>query len=208
MYRYSHQVRQTMAHYRLKNTVIAIILVIAVIGCIVFSSMYASANTYRSHSRNQINHRIMSDLTNARTLAERLTSSVQSNTAATLAQIRQYVYAMDQLNTIAITLDGEAGRIIPADAIDALFRRESLTVVKKTKNGPVDQDIVPMIRQLETTLVDANTLRLDCLICCQNPTLNPAQMVAALEKYMPELSPDHARYCRNEIYTTNEKVFR
>ena len=122
MYRYSHQVRQTMANYRLKNTVIAIILVIAVIGCIVFGSMYASANTYRSHSRNQINHRIMSDLTNARTLAERLTSSVQSNTAATLAQIRQYVYAMDQLNTIAITLDGEAGRIIPADAIDALYQ--------------------------------------------------------------------------------------
>ena len=95
-----------------------------------------------------------------------------------------------------------------AAAIDSLFRRESLTVVKKTKNGPVDQDIIPMIRQLETTLVDANTLRLDCLICCQNPTLNPAQMVAALEKYMPELRPDHARYCRNEIYTPNEKVFR
>ena len=29
---------------------------------------------------------------------------------------------MDQLNTIAITLDGEAGRIIPADAVDALYQ--------------------------------------------------------------------------------------
>ena len=44
------------------------------------------------------------------------------NTAATLAQIRQYVYAMDQLNAMAISLDGEGGRIIPADAIDALYQ--------------------------------------------------------------------------------------
>ena len=122
MYRYSHQVRQTMANYRLRNTIIAIVLVIAVIGCIVLGSLYASAGTYRARSRDQISHRVMSDLTNARTLAERLTSSVQSNTAATLAQIRQYVYAMDQLNTIAITLDGESGRIIPADAISALYQ--------------------------------------------------------------------------------------
>ena len=94
------------------------------------------------------------------------------------------------------------------DAIDGLFRRETLTVVKKTKNGPVDQDIIPMIQRLETVLADENTVKLDCLICCQNPTLNPAQLVAAIEAYLPELRPDHARYCRNEIYTTNEKVFR
>ena len=122
MYRYSHQVRQNMANYRLRNAIIAVVLVLAIAGCILLGGMYASAGTYRSRSRDQINHRIMSDLTNARTLAERLTSSVQSNTAATLAQIRQYVYAMDQLNAMAISLDGEGGRIIPADAIDALYQ--------------------------------------------------------------------------------------
>ncbi|MBR6787586.1 MAG: hypothetical protein IKM26_06675 [Clostridia bacterium] len=122
MYRYSHQVRQNMANYRLKNTIIAFVLIIALIGCVVLGGLYASAATYRSKSRDQIEHRILSDLTNARTLAERLTSSVQSNTASTLAQIRQYVYSLDQLNAMAISLDGESSRIVPADAIDALYQ--------------------------------------------------------------------------------------
>lgn len=93
-------------------------------------------------------------------------------------------------------------------AIIELFQQESLPVMKKTKNGPVDQDLIPMIRQLTVVMEDDNTVRMDCLICCQNPTLNPAQLVAAIEKYLPHLRPDHARYCRNEIYTPNEKVFR
>lgn len=122
MYRYSHQVRQNMANYRLKNMLIAIALVISLAGCVILGGLFAGAADYRHDSREQISHRIMSDLTNARTLAERLTSSVQSNTASTLAQIRQYVYAMDQMNAMAIALDGEGGRIVPADAISALYQ--------------------------------------------------------------------------------------
>ena len=121
MYRYSQQVRQNMANYRLRNTIIAVILVLSLAGCIFFGSMYGSAATYRSRSRDQITYRVMSDLTNARSLAERLTSSVQSNTPIQLAQIRQYVYSMDQMNSLAIQLDGESGRIVPADAISALY---------------------------------------------------------------------------------------
>ena len=92
--------------------------------------------------------------------------------------------------------------------IRQLFRQESLVVTKKSKNGPVVQDLIPMIRQIEVSLQDGNTLRIDCLICCQNPTLNPMQLVAAIEAYLPHLVPDHTRCCRNEIYTTTEKVFR
>ena len=94
-----------------------------------------------------------------------------------------------------------------ADAVKALFQRDSLTVTKKTKNGPVDQDLIPMIQRLDVA-AEEHAIRLNCLICCQNPTLNPAQLVAAVEKYLPDLRPDHARYCRNEIYTLSEKVFR
>ena len=94
-----------------------------------------------------------------------------------------------------------------AQSIAALFNRETLVVMKKTKNGPVEQDLIPMIQRLEVA-TEEHAIRMDCLICCQNPTLNPAQMVAAVEKYLPEIQPDHVRYCRNEIYTLTEKVFR
>ena len=46
---------------------------------------------------------------------------MQSDTASRLAQIRQSVHAMDQLNAVSIALDGESGRIIPAEAMDALY---------------------------------------------------------------------------------------
>ena len=41
---------------------------------------------------------------------------------------------------------------------------------------------------------DANTLRIRALVCCQNPTLNPMQLSAAVEKYLPHLAPDFTVY--------------
>ena len=94
-----------------------------------------------------------------------------------------------------------------ADAITELFRRESLTVEKKGKNGPTQQDIIPMIRRLTITAGESEiTLRV--LVCCQNPALNPMQLAAAVYKYLPDLAPDHARSRRIEIYDANENVFR
>ena len=108
-----------------------------------------------------------------------------------------------------ITMEYDAG--VPEKAgecIAALFRRDSLIVEKKGKNGPVVQDIIPMIRAFDLRQRDANTLVIDALICCQNPTLNPAQMIAAITNYLPELTPDFSKCRRVEIYTDREKHFR
>lgn len=95
-----------------------------------------------------------------------------------------------------------------AAALEALFRQSSLIVEKKGKNGISQQDIIPMIRSLEILREDDLTLVLSARICCQNPTLNPSQLLAAIEKYLPEWKPDFARCRRLEIYDTKEKVFR
>ena len=79
--------------------------------------------------------------------------------------------------------------------------RTKRSVAKKTKNGIQDQDIIPMIRKLEIVQIDANVLELNARICCQNPTLNPMQIAAAIEKYLPEFLPDHVCCCRKEIRT-------
>ena len=108
----------------------------------------------------------------------------------------------------AVTLEYDRG--VPAgavEAIDALFRRESLTVEKKGKNGPTQQDIIPMIRRLEI-MIGERELELRALVCCQNPSLNPTQLAAAVAAYLPEYAPDHARSRRMEIFDANEKVFR
>lgn len=99
---------------------------------------------------------------------------------------------------------------IPSGAkeeIRRLFSQEQLVVSKKGKNGPTEQDIIPMIRQLEV-MEQGNEILLRARICCQNPSLNPMQLSAAVTKYLPQFTPDHARSCRVEIYDTEEKVFR
>ena len=81
-------------------------------------------------------------------------------------------------------------------------------VEKKGKNGITEQNIVPMIQEILVEETNEKELCLKAMICCQNPTLNPAQLTAAIEKYLPELKPDFVRICRQEIYNTDKELFR
>lgn len=100
---------------------------------------------------------------------------------------------------------------VPSNAIASLtelFARNTLLVEKKGKNGTLEQDIIPMIRSLHPEQTDDHTVTLSARICCQNPTLNPAQLTAAVEGYLPWLKPDHVTYIRKEIYNKEEIIFR
>ena len=108
-----------------------------------------------------------------------------------------------------VQLEYDAG--IPAccvDAIRELFAGESLVVPKKSKNGPTEQDIIPMIKDLNVTAVDENVVVLEALICCQNPSLSPTQLSAAIEKYLPDMKPDFAKSRRIELFDAKRKIFR
>ena len=113
------------------------------------------------------------------------------------------------LMSCRITLTYDAG--VPADAvpqIKALFCSESLIVEKKSKNGIIEQDILPLIRRITFSAVTEKTLKAEALVCCQNPSLNPVQIVNAIEKYLPAYTPDDAQYCRMEIFDNQENIFR
>ena len=120
----------------------------------------------------------------------------------------------DKLKNLALldcTVTLEYDRGIPVDGVqqlELLFKRESLPVEKKSKNGVQEQDIIPMIRRLEVAKKDEGIVEIKATICCQNPTLNPAQLIVAIQRYLPEMEPDYFRCCRNEIYDTTEKIFR
>lgn len=108
-----------------------------------------------------------------------------------------------------VTMEYDAG--VPElahSAISELFRKDSLTVEKKGKNGIVQQDIIPMIRRLDLSQPDDHTMQIHALICCQNPTLNPTQIVSAINSNLPQYAPNFTTYRRMEIYTAEEKQFR
>ena len=102
--------------------------------------------------------------------------------------------------------DGVPARGIPQ--IEELFQRHQLLLEKKGKNGISEQDIIPMIRRIYVEQLNGNEIALHARVCCQNPALNPMQLCAAIKKFLPELAPNHVRCCREEIYDTNETVFR
>ena len=109
----------------------------------------------------------------------------------------------------AVLLEYDAG--VPqnaAEQIEALFSREEVTVEKKGKKGVVEQNIIPMIRKISAAPASDNVVKLEARVCCQNPSLNPMLLGAAVNQYLPDLAPDFIRYSRVEIYDTNETIFR
>lgn len=115
------------------------------------------------------------------------------------------------LSYLDCALSLEYDRGVPPEAMDAitsLFNKEELIVVKRNKNGVTEQNIIPMIRSIRTNQVDEHTLLLSARVCCQNPSLNPMQLHAAIECHLPALAPDFVRCSREEIYDSQEKIFR
>lgn len=109
----------------------------------------------------------------------------------------------------AVTLEYDSG--IPADTeegLKALFSQETLMVEKRGKNGPVEQDMLPMVKSFTLRREDDHTLSILARICCQNPTLNPAQFVSAIERHAPQWRPDFSKCCRLEVYDGKESIFR
>ncbi len=116
-----------------------------------------------------------------------------------------------ELALLACTVFMEYDRqVTEADenAITALFSASPILVEKKTKNGNIVQDITPMIRELLVTRTDGRSLELHACICCQNPTLNPMQLAAAVEKYLPDQAPVFVRCKRTELFDSQKTIFR
>lgn len=121
MYRYSQQTRHITPNSKLRGRIVFILMVAAVIGCVVLGSLYADAQVYRTHMQQQLEQRIRTNCSEARTAAGKLTDAITSDTSVRLKQVSQAVHTMDQLNQISIALGGERSRIIPAEAIDTLY---------------------------------------------------------------------------------------
>ena len=113
------------------------------------------------------------------------------------------------LDTV-VTLEYDKG--VPENCVDALkelFGREEVLVEKKTKsNGIQDQNIIPMIKNISIISTDEKCVEIQARVCCQNPTLNPMQLHAAIVHHLPEFVPDFAKCCRLEVYDNEGNIFR
>ena len=108
-----------------------------------------------------------------------------------------------------ISLEYDAGVPECAEAaIKQLLTSPEVIVTKKTKNGMQEQNIIPMIHSVKIAKKSENLLELNIIHCCQNPTLNPIQITSAIEKYLPDMTPDFSRSRRLEVYDSKMQIFR
>lgn len=116
-----------------------------------------------------------------------------------------------ELTFLSCTLTLEYDNGVPdgaQTAISQLFASDTLMVEKRTKNGMTMQNIIPMIRTLAVSTPEPNALVVTACISCQNPTLNPAQLIAAIQTNLPQYQPDFTKIRREEIYDSDHSVFR
>jgi hypothetical protein len=121
MYRYSQQVRLSGSNSKLRGWLVACLVAVLLIVAVVMSMISISAVSFRRNTQRQFAQRMINCASDAIDQVIRLSSSVQSNTTAKLSLIRQYIYAMDQMNEMSIALSGEKGRLAPDEAFTALF---------------------------------------------------------------------------------------
>ena len=101
-----------------------------------------------------------------------------------------------------VTMEYEAGAPFGAEsAIRDLLARESLVMEKrskKAKNGKVEVDLIPLIRQA-TVEERRDTITLDLIVKAQNPGLNPELVVGAIRRHCPDAAPDFVSFHRRSV---------
>jgi len=93
-----------------------------------------------------------------------------------------------------------------AERLASRFDEESIIIQKRTKRGVSDIDIAPFIRDISFHC--GSDISMSACICAQNPTINPENLISALEGGSSALLPDFASFTRRELYSADMTEFR
>lgn len=95
-----------------------------------------------------------------------------------------------------------------AEALQELFAREELLVEKRTKHKELTEvNIRPMLINIAVAPC-AKTVELLVTVQAQNPGLNPMLLKNVVERYAPELTPDHCAVHRLKLLDAAGEDFR
>lgn len=110
---------------------------------------------------------------------------------------------------VRLTLEYDTG--VPDHAathIEALLTAEQLVVEKRSKKGPLEIDIRPMVLQLQIAGQTSHTLIIEATICVGEPNLNPELLLRAIERYLPHDVPSFSQIRRLEVMDEQGNIFR
>ena len=119
MYRYSSSINLASNRERqMRKVLLAAIAVLLVVILALVIVMIRTSHT-GSSVQTEVSSRIASDLSNAITMVNRMDRSTTSKTLSDVGKIRQYIYSMEQMNRLCISV--EHVRLISDDVFSALY---------------------------------------------------------------------------------------
>jgi radical SAM-linked protein len=92
-----------------------------------------------------------------------------------------------------------------ADRLGERFSEKSVIIAKKTKRGVSDIDIAPFIKGARFSGDDKITM--NAMISAQDPSINPDNIISALDGEYSQLAPDFAEFTRIRLFDSEKKDF-
>lgn len=150
MYRRASQRFQfTNTDLLLQRRVLAAACAVLLATAVAFGTLYANSSGYQRRVQDQVRSRMDSACAAALDEVNRLGSIVTTNTSARISRARQYLYYMEQLNSLTVALDGTGSSLVPSDTFPTLYA--DLETLEE------------LILQSTTSILDARTTMIDHL---------------------------------------------
>lgn len=150
----------------------------------------------------------LEDAADSEGLAEKLSSVTPEGISVT--EVYEPVRKISGLKWIRVTgrldYDGrDAGDIVPG--LRDFYARSEMKILRHTKRGESEIDLSEHVRMNSVSGSERGVL-IDACISAQEPTVNPALLISALEQLEPGLAPDFASFARMETYDAEMNIFR
>ena len=122
MYRNSRpRMQLSNADLRLQRRVLLIACAVFLTAAVVLGALYVPSRSYHNQVQVQIRQRMYSTCSSAIDEVNRLGSIVTSSASSRIGRVRQYIYYMEQLNAITVSLDGKGASLVPDDVFPTLY---------------------------------------------------------------------------------------
>lgn len=121
MYRNSRpRMQVTNTGLRLQRRVLLITCAVLLTATVVLGVLYFPGRTYHNQVQVQIRQRLYSACSSTIDEVNRLGSIITSSASSRIGRVRQYIYYMEQLNAIIVSLDGKGASLVPDDVFPTL----------------------------------------------------------------------------------------
>lgn len=114
-------IQVSMADLRLHRKVLFIACAVLLVAVIALGLLLLQGGYSQDKARDQLSQRMYSACSSALDEVNRIGGIITSNTPSRLGRVRQYIYFMEQLNLMSVSMYGEGGRMAPDEAFAALY---------------------------------------------------------------------------------------